>query len=617
MLESAVLPHVLRRSVSGSTHYRREGHGTAVILIHGVGMDSSIWSLQIEALAQGHDVIAYDMLGHGGTTLPPTDARLSDYADQLLSLMDRLDLDKAHVVGHSMGALVALEFALTHAARCRSVTALNAVYCRTPEQRAAVEARALALADGAASSSADGALARWFGNPVPAHLAARADMVRNLLSSVDPVGYARTYSLFARSDDAHRGRLETLAVPSLFATGELDPNSTPAMSEAMAAAAPNARCEILRGERHVMALTATATVNHNLRAFIDAVESREYRQADRAPAFKGVPPMADQPLSIDPKAFRQALGAFVTGVTVVSTLEPDGAPRGFTANSFASVSLDPPLVLVCIAKTASSYPVFSRAAHFSISVLAEAQKDISSLFASKASDKFALAPWRRGATGSPIIDGAAAWFDCRHRNIVEAGDHIILIGEVVGFDHSSASPLGYCRGAYIAFSLSQAALAGTDSRTRVGAILEREGALLLVGEPGGVLDLPTGSRLEPESDPASLRGVLKRLGLDAKLGFLFAVFEDPATAAKTMSIYYRGVMDGTVPAGSPLQLVPFEEIPWSKLRDGAVRSMLQRYVREREEDAFGIYVGDTDRGTVQTLVKQGHARPIDGKDRRS
>src|SRR5271169_4587821 len=84
MLESAMLPHVLRRSVSGSTRYRRNGRGSAVILIHGVGMDCSVWSLQMEALAQGHDVIAYDMLGHGGTSLPPSDARLSDYADQLL-----------------------------------------------------------------------------------------------------------------------------------------------------------------------------------------------------------------------------------------------------------------------------------------------------------------------------------------------------------------------------------------------------------------------------------------------------------------------------------------------------------------------------------------------------
>jgi (E)-2-((N-methylformamido)methylene)succinate hydrolase len=590
----------------GSTSFRRCGRGPAVILIHGVGMDSSVWAPQIEGLAPEYDVIAYDMLGHGGTTLPPSDARLSDYSDQLLSLMDGLGLEKAHVIGHSMGALIALEFALTYAARCRSVAALNAVYCRTREQRASVEERAAALADGAASVSADGPIARWLGDPVPAHLEAQAGKLRNLLSSVDPIGYARTYRLFARSDEAHRGRLRDLAVPSLFATGELDPNSTPAMSEAMAAAAPNARCEILPGVRHIMALTAPAEINRRLRAFIDAIEHGERQPARRTTAFEGVRPVTDHALSSDPKSFRQALGAFVTGVTVVATVEHDGTPRGFTANSFTSVSLDPPLVLVCIAKTASSFPVFARAAHFAISVLAEPQKDISSLFASRASDKFAKAPWRPGAASSPIIDGAAAWFECRRHDIVEAGDHIILIGEVIDFDHSSASPLGYCRGAYLTFSLSQTALAGANSRTSVGVILERDDALVLVGARGGILDLPTGSRLEPESDPASLRGVLKGLGLDAKLGFLFAVFEDPREAAKTMSVYYRGVVDGPVPAGPSLHLVPFEEIPWASLRDDAVRSMLRRYVREREEDTFGIYVGDADRGTVQPLAKQGH-----------
>lgn len=285
MLETAMSPHVLRNGVQGTTRYRRDGRGPAAIFIHGVGMDGSIWSPQIEALAAGHDVIAYDMLGHGGTTRPPSDARLSDYADQLLSLMDDLGVDKAHVVGHSMGALVALEFALTHPERCFSIAALNAVHCRTPEQRAAVDARAQALADGAASASAEGAMTRWFGDPVPPHLTAQADKVRRLLTSVDPIGYARTYRLFAHSDDAHNGRLEGLAVPSLFATGELDPNSTPAMSEAMAAKAPNGRCEILRGERHVMALTAPDTVNRCLSAFIDTVERGELGQPTRATAF--------------------------------------------------------------------------------------------------------------------------------------------------------------------------------------------------------------------------------------------------------------------------------------------------------------------------------------------
>jgi flavin reductase (DIM6/NTAB) family NADH-FMN oxidoreductase RutF len=299
---------------------------------------------------------------------------------------------------------------------------------------------------------------------------------------------------------------------------------------------------------------------------------------------------------IDTKALRQALGAFATGVTIVATLEPGGEPRGFTANSFTSVSLDPPLVLVCIAKAAASCPVFSAASHFAVSVLAERQKDASSLFASKAPDKFARTDWRPSPAGSPIISDAAAWFDCRRHQLVDAGDHVVLIGEVLGFDHTPARPLGYCRGAYISFSLSQDALASAGSATRVGAILERDGAVVLVQGSDSALDLPTAA------DPAGLHEVLGRLGIDATLDFLFAVFQGKAATPATMSVYYRGTADRPLPPHGAAHATPFDRIPWDRLRDGAVRAMLQRFVRERSEDTFGIYVGDTERGTVQALT---------------
>ncbi|MFP4903008.1 flavin reductase family protein, partial [Paraburkholderia sp. BR14261] len=162
--------------------------------------------------------------------------------------------------------------------------------------------------------------------------------------------------------------------------------------------------------------------------------------------------------AFDIAEFRRALGAFVTGVTVVTTIQPDGSPRGFTANSFTSVSLDPPLILVCIAKTASSYAVFSQTGRFAVSVLAEDQQQVSGVFASKAADKFAQVPWSARKTGAPVMDGAAASFDCTTHEVVDAGDHIILIGRVVDVVQTSSTPLGYCRGAYVNFSLSQDAL---------------------------------------------------------------------------------------------------------------------------------------------------------------
>jgi flavin reductase (DIM6/NTAB) family NADH-FMN oxidoreductase RutF len=306
---------------------------------------------------------------------------------------------------------------------------------------------------------------------------------------------------------------------------------------------------------------------------------------------------------LDFTEFRRALGAFVTGVTVVTTVQADGSPRGFTANSFTSVSLDPPLVLVCIAKTASSHAVFSTTDHFAVSVLADAQKSVSGVFASKSPDKFSQVDWHARVTGAPLMNGAAASFDCKTHDVVDAGDHIILIGRVVDFTHTTSSPLGYCRGAYVNFGLSQEALAATGSRAKVGAILELDDGLVFLETANG-LELPAGIRLEPSNDPSSLRGVLATLGLDAHLDFLFAVFEGGGGQGAGVNVYYRGrvASDGLALPSARVRVVSLAQIPWNEIRNGAVRSMLERYVRERSEDAFGIYVGDSAAGKVQSLA---------------
>lgn len=582
MSEARVVGYHGRDGRPARIRYRREGvaGGVPVVLVHGVGMALEAWEPQIEALRARYDVIALDMPGHGGSSLPPADARLADYSDHVVALLDALSLPAAVVIGHSMGALVALEVALSHPARVLGVAALNAVFCRTPAQRAAVLARAASLAEEGSAASHEAAVRRWFGEPVPPELETTAQRVSDLLTTCDPLGYARTYALFASSDEAHRDRLPTLAAPALFMTADGDANSTPAMSEAMARLVPHGHCEVLAGERHMMNLTAPEAVNHRLHAFLRQIA----------------------PAAFDAKAFRQALGAFVTGVTVVTTRDATGEMRGFTANSFSSVSLDPPLILVCIARTASSFPVFSAAGNFAVSVLAAGQKDVSALFASKSADKFGDSRWHIGPAGSPVIEGAAAWFDCRRHDVVEAGDHVILIGEVAGFGATAAPPLGYCRGAYVDFALGQQALARRDEPARVGAILERDGAVLLIEDGKGGVDLPAGTRLEPAGNPRSLRGVLARLGVEGRLGFLFAVFETPGDGEGMVSIYYRGTFDGAPRMESGARLVPFDAIPWTRLPDEPTRSMLQRFVRERSEDAFGIYVGDSERGTVHPLA---------------
>jgi pimeloyl-ACP methyl ester carboxylesterase len=280
-------PAAARGEIAGtsySVHAPRSGAGRAsVVLIHGVGMNQSVWAPQIDPLtAANYQVVVYDMFGHGASALPPVKPTLDDYAAQLEQLLDSLGIGPAHVAGHSMGALVALEFALTRASRTLSVAALNAVYDRSPAQREAVMSRAATLgdapADTAANAGVDATLKRWFGDPVPAHLTQATQAVRHLLLSVDPVGYARTYRLFACSDDVHVGRLASLAVPALFLTGECDLNSSPEMSHAMAAAAPFGQADVLAGARHMMNVSHPAEVSARLHAFFD--QATQARGAD-------------------------------------------------------------------------------------------------------------------------------------------------------------------------------------------------------------------------------------------------------------------------------------------------------------------------------------------------
>jgi flavin reductase (DIM6/NTAB) family NADH-FMN oxidoreductase RutF len=153
----------------------------------------------------------------------------------------------------------------------------------------------------------------------------------------------------------------------------------------------------------------------------------------------------------DPRELRRALGQYATGVTVVTCLGPDGQRTGMTANSFTSVSMDPPLVLWCPAKKASSTPSFTAATHFAVNVLGAAQHHLSRQFASPAEaaeDKFEGVPARPGLAGAPLLEGAVASFECRTVAVHDAGDHLILLGEVESFDSPGGPPLVFHSGLY-------------------------------------------------------------------------------------------------------------------------------------------------------------------------
>ncbi len=151
---------------------------------------------------------------------------------------------------------------------------------------------------------------------------------------------------------------------------------------------------------------------------------------------------------VDDRELRRVFGCFATGIVIVTTLDDAGAPRGMTANSFTSVSLDPPLVLVCVASAAPICRALAQADGFAINILAHHQRHLSQRFATPQPDKFSGLAWHLGATGAPILPETLAHLDCRRYRDLEAGDHLVLLGKVVGFTRRQAQPLVFSQGGY-------------------------------------------------------------------------------------------------------------------------------------------------------------------------
>ncbi|MCM6772863.1 flavin reductase family protein [Nocardia sp. CDC159] len=155
---------------------------------------------------------------------------------------------------------------------------------------------------------------------------------------------------------------------------------------------------------------------------------------------------------IDPRRFRNVLGQFCTGITVITTLDPEGAPAGFACQSFAALSLDPPLVLFCPTKGSRTWTAIERAGRFCVNVLAEDQRELCARFGSRDPDKFAEIPWRPSPLKLPLLDNALATIECTVTTVVDGGDHHIVIGRVLSLSESTPSgrPLLFYRGQYTA-----------------------------------------------------------------------------------------------------------------------------------------------------------------------
>lgn len=231
------------------------GSGPLVVLLHGVGLRAEAWNGQIDALnTSGFRVVAPDMPGHGTAATGPIETFASQIAECLRA--------PAILVGHSMGAMIALDLAARFPDRVRGVAALNAIHRRSPSAQASVQKRAADL-DGVTCPDPSTTLERWFAAEQSTARAACARWLR----SVDPGGYKAAYTIFAQSDGPTDASLTGLTCPALFMTGQDEPNSTPDMSKAMARLCPAGQAEVVEGAAHMMPMTHADRVNQTLIQF--------------------------------------------------------------------------------------------------------------------------------------------------------------------------------------------------------------------------------------------------------------------------------------------------------------------------------------------------------------
>ncbi|MDF1779377.1 MAG: flavin reductase family protein [Rhizobiaceae bacterium] len=303
----------------------------------------------------------------------------------------------------------------------------------------------------------------------------------------------------------------------------------------------------------------------------------------------------------DQRQLRDAFGAFMTGVTVVTSHNLQGQPIGFTANSFTSVSLDPPLLLISLAKTSGNHAAMTAASGFAVNILSEDQESVSNNFARPVEDRFAAVEWSQGSHGAPILTQVAAWFDCSMHQVVDAGDHTLLIGRIEAFDNIGLNGLGYVRGSYFRPSLEgQGAEAlRSGSGIRIGAVLEWQGQILLEEKGDGGLDLPSVLLDGSNRKTSHQQHLVNVMGPSVSVGFVYSVYEDVGRGTHNI-IYHCTSTQGEQLCGL---FCPIDDMPMDRIADPATRDILKRYIREQAIGDFGIYTGNEQSGHVRQLAR--------------
>ncbi|MFT4726770.1 MAG: flavin reductase (DIM6/NTAB) family NADH-FMN oxidoreductase RutF [Granulosicoccus sp.] len=301
--------------------------------------------------------------------------------------------------------------------------------------------------------------------------------------------------------------------------------------------------------------------------------------------------------ALNPKELRSAFSSYMTGVTVVTAKHHDGTFVGFTANSFTSVSLDPPLLLVCPGNHLNSFSVFETCDTFAVNVLSESQESVSNEFAKSKGNRFGNVAWQLDANGCLVIDDCSATFSCRVHSRELMGDHLVLIGEVIGFDYSGTPGLGYCSDGYFTLRKEREANAvasPTGLAGFAGALIEYEGQLLLTSERESN-SVPNISIADGQGARSALSAHYQSLGLNISIGPVYSVYDDVASGKRYTFFTAKAESSTTGGLG---EFYDINALSSKQFKDTAQKEMVKRFQTEFETKVFGLYLGDANQGEV-------------------
>jgi flavin reductase (DIM6/NTAB) family NADH-FMN oxidoreductase RutF/pimeloyl-ACP methyl ester carboxylesterase len=353
-------------------------------LLPGITQTRKVWVSAAKALAQaGRYVISLDLRGHGGSDSPKDcNYSLEAFMGDLVAVLAQLE-SRPVVVGSNFGGWIGLA-ALGNTS---APIATGLVLTNPPPEFQSLNNESIAKTVSERASSEDfdqGLFAGGF------------DFIE-LQNKLEPAA-------------------KSLKLPTLLVRGIDSQVSSSSATQRFADLIPQAEVSEIEGAGHYVAFDKSDEFSALVLEFLE----------------RHVPHQPPQYVSgSDSRTLRDAMGCFATGITVVTTLDEAKTPIGLTVNSFSSVSLDPPLVSVCLDNHAGSLDVFRAAQSFAINVLHTGQQSISNLFASKGVDRFAGVDWSTWERNVPIIEGSLASFECIKKDMIIQGDHSIFIGEVV------------------------------------------------------------------------------------------------------------------------------------------------------------------------------------------